>query len=295
MEFPAALHQLDKESLIPLYKQLRDAISDALQRGEWDADTPLPSERDLSQGLNLSRATVRQALQTLEADGWLVRQQGRGTFPARAKVEQPLNPAQGFTADMRQAGFQTTTTVISSALEPALGRVARVLKLGKSGVVAVMLRLRFVNDSPLMLERTHLNYALAPEILEQDLTGSLYEILKSKYHLRFAHGEEIIEAMKSEPWQARLLGIKNGALILYTQRIFSNETNQVSIPGEWGVDDADRIRVVRRGLLRSPILTICLGPDDRLQCPLRANHHPRDFTGRRSRSRLARYRCQHHE
>ena len=227
MEFPAALHQLDKESLIPLYKQLRDAISDALQRGEWDADTPLPSERDLSQGLNLSRATVRQALQTLEADGWLVRQQGRGTFPARAKVEQPLNPAQGFTADMRQAGFQTTTTVISSALEPALGRVARVLKLGKSGVVAVMLRLRFVNDSPLMLERTHLNYALAPGILEQDLTGSLYEILKSKYHLRFAHGEEIIEAMKSEPWQARLLGIKNGALILYTQRIFSNETNQV--------------------------------------------------------------------
>jgi GntR family transcriptional regulator len=227
MKLPAALYQLDKNSLIPLYKQLRDAISQTLQHGEWDADTPLPSERDLSGALRLSRATVRQALQSLEADGWLVRQQGRGTFPAPAKVEQPLSMVKGFTEDMRQAGFETTTKLISGVLEPALGRGARVLKMTKNSVMAVTLRLRFVGDQPLMLERTHLNYALTPGILEQDLTGSLYEILKVKYGLKFVHGEEIIEAIKAEPWLARLLGIKSGAPILYTQRIISNEKNQV--------------------------------------------------------------------
>jgi GntR family transcriptional regulator len=228
MKLPTTLHQLDKDSLIPLYKQLRDAIGKTLQNGEWDADTPIPSERSLSETLRLSRATVRQALQTLEADGWLVRQQGRGTFPAPAKVEQPLSMVKGgFTNDLRQAGFKTSTKLISGTLEPVYGKAARVLQLGKNAIMVVMLRLRFVSGQPLMLERTHLNYALTPGILEQDLTGSLFEILTQKYGLKFVHGEEIIEAIKAEPWLARLLGIKSGAPILYTQRIISNEKNQV--------------------------------------------------------------------
>ena len=217
------LLSLSPSTPVPLYVQLRDRLQEALQRGEWAEDQPLPSERELSQGLGISRATVRQAIHALELEGWLVRRQGRGTFPAPVKVEQPLVMISSFTENMRQAGIEASSKLLSARLEPATGRVAKALRLGGGGVVAVLSRLRLADGVPLMLERSHLNYALTPGILERDLSGSLYELLHATYRLNFATGEESIEAMNAEPWLAKTLGLRRGSPVLYTERTVVTE------------------------------------------------------------------------
>lgn len=215
--------KLSSSAPMPLYVQLRDRLQEALQRGRWGEDQALPSERQLSETLGISRATVRQAIHQLEIEGWLVRRQGRGTFPAPVKVEQPLVMISSFTENMRQAGIEASSRLLSARLEPATGRVAKALRLGPGGVVAVLTRLRLAGGEPLMLERSHLNYALTPGLLERDLNGSLYELLHIAYRLNFATGSESIEAMLSEPWLAKALSLRRGSPVLYTERTVLTE------------------------------------------------------------------------
>lgn len=209
---------LNADSPVPLYVQLKEGLQRALQAGNWPQEQALPSERELSEHLGISRATVRQAVQELEQDGWLVRRQGRGTFPSQPKVEQPLVMISSFTENMEKAGLKAESRLISATLEPANTHIAKALKLGPSGVVAVLTRLRLANGEPLMLERSHLNYALTPGLLQQDLTGSLYELLHQTYRLVFATGVERIEAITAEPWLAKLLELKRSTPVLYTER-----------------------------------------------------------------------------
>jgi GntR family transcriptional regulator len=213
--------KLDPNSAIPLYRQLRSSIQQSLASGEWPNDSALPSERELSETLNISRATVRQAIQELELEGWLVRRQGRGTYPSPAKVEQPLARITSFTENMRHAGITPTSKLISTSLEPATGAIARALNLGASGVIAVIVRLRLANGQAIMLEKAHINYTLVPGILERDLTGSLYELLHGTYRLQFAQGQETVEAILPEPWLAKALTLPRNTPVLYTERTVS--------------------------------------------------------------------------
>ncbi len=70
----------DTGDLSPKYYQLKRHLLDQIQRGEFLPGQQLDTEYVLAKQFNLSRQTVRQALGELEKEGWIVRQQGRGTF-----------------------------------------------------------------------------------------------------------------------------------------------------------------------------------------------------------------------
>ncbi len=218
-----ALPQLQAEAGLPLYRQLKLWLLERIHSGEWPQETALPSERRLSAMLHISRATVRQAVDELEREGWLAKKRGKGTFVAPVKVEQPLARLSGFTANMRQAGVEPSSKVLKAELEEPSARVARALQLPPGSVVAIITRLRLADGEPLMIERSHLNYALTPRLLEHDLSGSLYSVLTEIYRLKLATGEESLEVVGAEPWMARMLEVSGGAPLLYTERVVADE------------------------------------------------------------------------
>jgi DNA-binding FadR family transcriptional regulator len=63
-----------------LYRQIADQLAELIRRGEFKAGARLPSERDLSQQFNVSRASVREALIALEIDGLVDVRVGLGVF-----------------------------------------------------------------------------------------------------------------------------------------------------------------------------------------------------------------------
>lgn len=65
---------------IPLYMQVKEAVMAEIKNGVWKTGDKLPTERELSEKLQVSRNTVSQAYQELEAEGVLSSVQGRGTF-----------------------------------------------------------------------------------------------------------------------------------------------------------------------------------------------------------------------
>jgi GntR family transcriptional regulator len=242
------LNSPDPNSALPLYRQLRDAIQGLLSSGAWVDSSPIPSEREMTEGLRVSRATVRQAIQELELEGWLVRQQGRGTFPAAHRIEQPLERITGFSENMKMVGLEAQSKLISAKLEPAVPLVAKALRLAAGAPVAVITRLRLANQEPLMLERAHLNYALVPNILEQNLKGSLYEILTKTYRLEFALGEETVEAIIANSRLAKSLEIKTGEPVLYTQRtVFTADRTALEYTERFGRADKCSFKVALAG------------------------------------------------
>src|SRR6478609_11643962 len=85
----------------PLYLQLKRWIEDAVARGAIKPGDALPSERDLAAKVEVSRVTVRKAVQHLVRDGLLIQRHGSGTFvaPQQSRVEQSLSQLTSFTED----------------------------------------------------------------------------------------------------------------------------------------------------------------------------------------------------
>lgn len=83
-----------KKGPIPKYHQCRMLIEQDIRSGKYGLGSALPSEPRLAEDYGISRQTLRQALQSLEDEGYLIRQQGRGTFVAKVcgnYRNEPLN------------------------------------------------------------------------------------------------------------------------------------------------------------------------------------------------------------
>ncbi len=94
--------KIDKTSRMPLYYQLMDIIIDMIDSGELVEDDQLPSERELCEIYDISRSTVRQAIQELEKEGYIYRVHGKGTFVSKEKFRQELLEFYSFTEEMKK-------------------------------------------------------------------------------------------------------------------------------------------------------------------------------------------------
>lgn len=201
---------LDADSPIPLYRQLKSQLIAGIRAGRWPPDTALPSERDLTRELAVSRATVRKAIDELVGEGLVVRRHGSGTFiaPDRGRRESP-----------RDSRDSAVTTVLSARIEKASKRVARALGLEPGSRVAVITRLHRSDGKTLTVERSHLPHALFPDLLDQDLTGPLPDLLSDHYRLDLRGGDETVTVTRTKKWVAKALGGKKKHPLLCAERI----------------------------------------------------------------------------
>src|SRR5262245_50746912 len=121
---------LHKASSVPLYFQLKSAIEQLLDSGQWRPDSQVPSERRLCEQFHISRITVRQALAELVREGRLIRSHGRGTFVAQAQLRKPVFPLVSFTQDVREHGMQPGAKVLQFEATTPPPHVMAALRLG---------------------------------------------------------------------------------------------------------------------------------------------------------------------
>ncbi|HEX4806110.1 MAG TPA: GntR family transcriptional regulator [Conexibacter sp.] len=86
----AAKDPLNRTQVVPLYYQLEELLESRIVTGVWAPHERLPSERELCEEFDVSRAVVRPALEILERQGRIVRVQGKGTFVAPPKRRLPV-------------------------------------------------------------------------------------------------------------------------------------------------------------------------------------------------------------
>ena len=126
-----------------------------------DVGEAIPSERQLSADLGVSRLTVRAALDELVREGFLVRRRGSGTFVSEPKIAQELTMT-SFTEDMRRRGMQPASRTLSLEIVPAGARLGRLLHVSPSEPIVVAKRLRLADRETMAIETLHVRDGARP-------------------------------------------------------------------------------------------------------------------------------------
>lgn len=213
----SAAGRINHDGPTPKWTQLREILLGLLDAGRA-VDEAMPSERQLGQRFGLSRMTVRQAVDTLVAEGRLYRVPGKGTFVAAPKIVMPLQLT-SFTEDMRARGLTAGAVDLGRHESAATPTIAGSLNLQPGDPVFVIERLRTADNEPMAIERVHLPAHLAPGLLDQPLENtSLYAVLRERYGLVLDAGQQTIEAVPAPTADADLLHISRGSPVLLLVR-----------------------------------------------------------------------------
>jgi len=207
---------IDKEVPIPYHYQLRELLRDEIAAGRWQVGERLPSERELCETFNLSRTTVREAIEALVNEGLLRREKGRGTFVAEPKIlESLLQTPIGFTDSMLEQGYHVETKVLRMEVVSAPSTIGRELRLRSDESVIVIDRLRFILNEPILLVTSYVPQKICPSLIDEDLThNSLYQLLQGKYRLKIARAKRFMEAVSANELEAKLLHIEAGSPLM---------------------------------------------------------------------------------
>lgn len=202
----------------PLYLQLKRWIEDAVHAGVIKPGDALPSERDLAQKVDVSRVTVRKAVQHLVRDGVLVQRHGSGTFvaPQTHRVEQSLSQLTSFAEDMARRGMAVKSIWLDRGLYDPSPEETVALGLGSGERVARVARLRISDGMPLAIERAALSAAILPD--PDRIGASLYAHLEKSGN-RPVRAIQRIRAASLGIDDARLLELPAGAAVLHIERI----------------------------------------------------------------------------
>jgi GntR family transcriptional regulator len=202
---------------LPKHAQLSDVLAD-LAAHELGPDAAIPSERELMATYDVSRATVRKAIESLIADGLLHRIHGKGTFVARPRLESRLHLA-SFSQDMRRRGLTPSTRLLSIDRDRPPTDVAKALDLGGDGTAWRVDRVRLADGQPIALENGWYPYDALPGLDRHDLGGSLYEVFSNSYGLVIDSAEQTLWGESADAATARRLDAPLGTPLLVFRRI----------------------------------------------------------------------------
>src|SRR5436309_7460100 len=150
----------------------------------------IPSERQLTQELGVSRLTIRAALDELVRDGHLDRRHGSGTYVTEPKIAQPLTLT-SFSDDMRRRGMTPGSRTLELTTTVAGARLAHRLEVSPETRLIRVKRLRLADSKPTAMDVLHVPEAVGPGLTRADFQDhSFYELLRERYGITIASGTQ---------------------------------------------------------------------------------------------------------
>lgn len=214
MSFIDTVGHLQKNDPAPLYLQLQKVLRDAIHTRLIAVDDALPPERDLAQEFDVSRITVRKAIDGLVNEGLLTRRRGAGTFVA-ARVEKSFSKLSSFSEDMISRGRKPHSVWVSRSSGVVTPEEAMSLGLSPGSLVYRFHRIRYADGSTMALEYATIPGNCLPSI--EAVQDSLYEALDRFGH-RPVRALQRLRAVSFTADQAEVLGIRPGAPGLFIER-----------------------------------------------------------------------------
>lgn len=223
---------MDTPRFRPLYQQIRDALLECLDRGEWRPGEMMPSEFELAARFRASQGTVRKALDSLAAEYLVVRRQGKGTFVATHG-----NPGVRFRFLRLAPDSGKTTTPERELLDfrrmRAPAEVGKLLELRAGDQVVALRRLLVFAGDPVILEQTWLPGSLFKGLTAaaiREHRGALYNLFETRFGTRTVRAAEKLKAVAADGPAAGVLKVAIGHPLLQVERI---SYTYGSRPVEW--------------------------------------------------------------
>ena len=202
---------IDKNSRLPVYIQIMEALISQIEDGLLPEGAKLPSEWELCEICSVSRATVRQAVQELEKEGYVNTYRGRGTFVAAKRFDQEASRLYGFTESMKNRGKTVSSKVIDFSKIQCDERLAKKMQCAVGTEVFRLARVRCADSEPILIATTYLPCARFPDFdIGRLASESLYTVMADMYGVTSPEANEILQIVSARDDEAVLLEVKPG-------------------------------------------------------------------------------------
>lgn len=210
---------IDRSSPVPLYHQLAQQLTAAVENGTLKPGDPFENEIALAERLQLSRPTVRRAIAEMVSRGLLVRRRGVGTTVANEVIHR-RDELTSLYDDLRRQGRVPRTDVLTFETESYDDRAAEALNLPPGTALVLLERVRYADDEPIGILRNWLPPKFADLSREELAERGLYELLRER-GVRPAVAHQTIGARSPGSREQRLLGLpKTGPLLTMTRKAY---------------------------------------------------------------------------
>jgi len=237
---------LDTNNTVPLYQQLKEIIKNAIISHEYKYGEQLPTEIEIAQKYGVSRITVRKAITELSEEGMLIKKQGKGTFVQQKRIHRKMDHLLSFTKACTSNGMIPSTKMIDQAFVQIDQSLADMFSLTAGERMLMIQRLRKADGVPVMLEQNYFPAERFGWLMDEDLTGSLYELLKAKRHIVVsASRDSYLDVVKADARMSKILEIGCGEPLFCMQtKIYDREDQLVHVGIEYIVCERYRFSLV---------------------------------------------------
>ncbi len=212
----------DADDASPLYLQLARQLGDAVRDGRYQVHEALPSERNLSESLGVSRVTARKAIDQLVEQGLIVRKRGSGNYIA-PHIELPLSRLSSFSEELVRRGYQPSSRWLARHITEVAPDEQLSLGLSSGATVARLERLRLADDVVVAYEVSVLPSSVLPN--PEEVEKSLYEFL-TRTRQAPARALQHLKALNASSKLAEQLAVPVGQAVLFITRIGYLESGQ---------------------------------------------------------------------
>ncbi len=208
---------VNPNSPLPLYVQIITDLKAIINSGRLKPRDMLPPEVELSKAYGVSRQTMRQAILRLVDEHILERKAGRGTVVVQEnRVKFYLD--RSFAQQMIEMGMTPHSEVLKISEGVIDATSPEPLQICSGAKCLTLVRLRFGDQTPVGIQYTTIITELCPDLANHDFNKEpLYNILATEYKLPIVRIDQIISAIKADPWHCSLLKIVPGDPLLYVR------------------------------------------------------------------------------
>lgn len=210
-----------KKNGIPLYVQLKDKLLKDIKLN-YKAGELIPAEIKIEKEYEVSRITVRKAIEELVHENVLEKKQGKGTFVKEQKILYDANSIGSLTQRLSKQNDVVKTKSIEFEIIDGEHYVKDLLQCDQ---LLCIKRTRLLNDTPFALMLNYLDLTRVPNIKESFNIESLYTFLKDKYHIEFYNAKETVEAKNATKEESKSLGINERDALLSLHRLSFDKFN----------------------------------------------------------------------
>ena len=241
-----ANQKLNAYAIKPLYRQLREIVERDIDEGLLKPGDKIPSEAELSQKYEVSRITVRAALNELSEEGILVKIQGKGTFVTHMKKKKIITFGEiSFTQACARNHVKAGRKLVSMEVEDANSDDLRELGLEDGAKIIAVKRKLLADDMPLVFVHDRVPYDKYQALLDMDIEAtSLNQLMIGITGGKMSSLYRTIEAAGASAMDAKILEMNAGAPVLLLRDIMGDEEGQ-PIRRTREVLAGDRVRLER--------------------------------------------------
>jgi len=215
---------------VPAYILVHQSLKKDIQDGKYLVSELLPTEPELEKMFNVSRTTIRRAMEVLKAEGLIEIKQGRGTMVLDYRTKQDLNKVTSVTESLRRRGYEVRTKSMYIDVIPATEKIANKLEIKYGDLVARVQRIQLANEKPIVIMKNYIPYRLVPSIEQfSNKFSGLYQFLEEQYQLEITAANDKILAKSADFAESEMLCVQPGTALLSIQRICYRDKEPICV------------------------------------------------------------------